>query len=151
RDRFGNLYVADRGNFRIRKIGPDGIITTVAGTGRRGEGADGTPASSGAVSYIISIAVDSAGSVYFVDDHLKVRKITKEGTLTTIAGTGTQGDSGDNGPGTLATFQNLIGVAVDAAGNVYVADGGTLRVRKITAATGKITAWAGGGAGKAVS
>lgn len=128
-----NLYVADRANNRIRKIGPDGVITTVAGTGQPGYLGDGGPATAALIADPTGIAVDNAGNLY-ISDHGNgvVRRVTAGGLITTIAGT-KQGTSPATGDGGLATLAQLRAwrVAVDAAGNVYVADRNDL-VRKLT-------------------
>ena len=144
-DAAGNVYVADTGNHRVRKIGAAGTITTLAGTGERGYGGDDGPATEARFAFPAGVAVDAAGNVYVADTgNHRVRKIGAAGTITTLAGTGERGYGGDDGPATEARFALPAGVAVDAAGNVYVADTGNHRVRKIGAA-GTITTLAGTG------
>ena len=107
----------------MRKIDASGTITTLAGTGARGYAGDGGPATEARLSYPRGVAADAAGNVYVADERNdRVRKIDASGTITTLAGTGTRGYAGDGGPATEARLYYPRGVAVDAAGNVYVAD-----------------------------
>jgi sugar lactone lactonase YvrE len=132
-DAAGNLYVADGYNHRIRKVSPDGIITHVAGTGTGGFSGDGGPATSAALSYPSSVAVDAAGNLFIADaGNVRIRRIALDGTITTVAGTGVSGFSGDGGPATSAQFAAITGIALDAAGNVFVSDSGNHRIRKVT-------------------
>jgi sugar lactone lactonase YvrE len=128
-DSSGNVYVADSYNQRIRKITPNGTVTTLAGSGNTGY-ADGmgTAASFNSPN---GVAVDSSGNVYVADSYnQRIRKITPNGTVTTLAGSGNQAYA--DGNGTAASFNYPEGVAVDSSGNVYVADAGNHRIRKIT-------------------
>jgi sugar lactone lactonase YvrE len=144
-DAAGNVYIADTNTHRVRKIGTDGTISTIAGTTVGGFSGDGCPATSAQLAYPSGVAVDAAGNIY-IADHLnqRVRKIGTGGTITTIAGTGVNGFSGDGGPATSAELYDPRGVAVDAAGNVYIADSGNSRGRKI-GTDGTITTIAGDG------
>ena len=146
-DALGNVYVAETGNPRVREIDASGVITTIAGTGKRGDSGDGGPATQAQLWWPIQVAADMLGNVYVVDlaSH-RVRKVDSSGVITTIAGTGEPGVSGDGGPATQAQLTWPTGVAVDALGNVYVADQGNHRVRKIDAG-GVITTVAGTGEG----
>lgn len=140
-DASGNLYVADSGNNKIRKITPAGLVSTLAGSGLEGS-IDGT--GSAANFYAPSgVAVDGAGNVYVADrlNH-KIRKITPGGVVSTFAGSGVQGSA--DGTGTAASFAGPWGIAVDASGNVYIADSGSNKIRKITPA-GVVTTFAGSG------
>jgi len=131
-DASGNVYIVDTWNNRIRKIDSSGTISSIAGTGFAGVLGDGGPATSAQVNEPEGIAVDRSGSVYIVDyGNSKIRKIDASGTIDTIAGTGTFGFSGDGGPATAAFLNQPTGVAVDSAGNVYIADNQNSRVRKI--------------------
>ncbi|GAA1335580.1 NHL domain-containing protein [Saccharothrix algeriensis] len=145
-DGAGSLYIADYNNHRIRKVAKDGTITTVAGNGTAGFGGDGGPATSARLNYPYTVAVDGAGSLYIADyNNHRIRKVAKDGTITTAAGTGAAGFGGDNGPATSALLNNPTGVAVDDAGNLYVADYNNHRIRKVTE-DGTITTAAGTGA-----
>ncbi len=141
-DGSGNLYIVD--SDRIRKVTvATGVITTVAGGGSVHSG-DGGPATSAQISPL-SVAVDASANIYILDN-LVVRKVTAAtGIITTVAGNGGVGYSGDGGPATSATFNEPLGVAVDAAGNLFIADYYNLVVRKVHAATGTISTVAGGG------
>ena len=138
-DSAGNLYIADTGNHRIRKVS-GGVISTVAGTGTRGFSGDGGPATSAQLSGPGGLAVDSAGNLY-IAEYARIRKVSN-GVITTIAGSGTWGFSGDNGPATSAQIIDG-GIALDSAGNLYIADTNNYRVRKIS--NGVITTVAGDG------
>jgi sugar lactone lactonase YvrE len=144
-DAQGNVYIADRNHARVRKVTPDGKISTIAGTGQVGPfKGDGGPATSATLSNPWSVAVDGQGNLYVADtSNQRVRKVSAVGTITTIAGTGTQGFSGDGGPATSARLHNPYGVAVDRQGNVYIADSENHRVRKVSGGT--ITTIAGTG------
>ena len=128
----GNLYVADTANARIRKVDSEGIITTIAGTGVPGYSGDGGPATEAEVNPF-SIALDSVGNVFFssATDRV-VRMIDTDGIITTVAGGGVPGFLGDGGPATEAGFKGgNLGIAVDADGNLYIADDGDNRVHKV--------------------
>ena len=143
-DSSGALYVADSGNHRIRLIDRDGVITTLAGTGRSGFSGDHGSAPAARLGTPNAVAVDSYGTVYVADTgNHRVRKISN-GTISTIAGTGFNGHSGDGGPATSARLAGPSGIAVDLIGNVIVADTGNHRVRKINL-DGIVTTLAGTG------
>ena len=198
-DSAGNLYIADFGNHRIRKVSPDGIITTVAGNGISGFSGDGGPATSAQLNQPESVAVDASGNLYIADTanirirrvssdgvivtiagdgqylliddagnalsaplaiaynmvvdsgsnlyiamENRIRKITPDGIITTVAGKGTSGFSGDGGPATSAQFNSPYGMAVDLTGNLYIADSYNNRIRKVTP-DGVITTITGNG------
>lgn len=144
-DAAGNLYVADDGHHRIRKIDPKGIITTVAGAGTQGFSGDGGPATSAQLFRPSSVAVDSAGNLYIADtNNRRIRKVDARGTITTLAGTGAFGYSGDGAVATSATMETPVDVSVDAQGDVYFTDQDTATVRKVTPA-GIISTVAGNG------
>lgn len=129
-DSFGNVYVADQGNDLIRKISPEGAVSTLAGSAGVTGNTDG-PGSTALFYYPAGIAVDSSGNVYVADEgNNMVRKITPEGMVTTLAGSGSFGYA--DGKGTSASFYDPISVAVDSFGNVYVADSGNHLIRQIT-------------------
>jgi sugar lactone lactonase YvrE len=143
-DAAGNLYIADSWNGRIRKVS-GGTITTIAGNGTDGFSGDGGPASSASFSDPAGIAVDSAGNLYVADTYNhRIRKVSG-GTITTVAGNGIESFSGDGGPATSASLDRPFGVAVDSAGNLYMADTFNSRIRKVSGGT--ITTVAGGGNG----
>jgi len=149
-DSAGNLYIADTFNHRIRKVtASTGIITTVAGTGVPGYSGDGGAATNAELWVPTGIAVDSAGNLYIADDGNNViRKVTAAtGYISTVAGNGDEGESGDGGPATSAGMNSPYDVAVDTSGNIYISDTNNYRVRKVSAATGIITTIAGTGIG----
>jgi trimeric autotransporter adhesin len=147
-DSAGNLYIAAGGS--IRKVVPStGIITTVAGSYLNGFSGDGGPATSAALSFPQAVAVDSAGNLYIADsDNNRIRKVTvSTGIITTVAGNGTAGYSGDGVAATSTGLNYPDGVALDSAGNIYIADFDNSRIRKVTVSTGLITTVAGNGNG----
>jgi hypothetical protein len=126
-DASGNVYVADEFNNRIRRFVPGGAIATFAGTTI--SVGDGGPSTQARIEPW-SVAVDSSGNLYIADRlEQRVRKVTPSGTITTLAGNGQAGGGGDNGPANLAALNTPNGVAVDAAGNVYIADAGNNAIR----------------------
>lgn len=142
-----NLYIAEVG--RIRKVpAATGIIQTLAGTGEFGYSGDGGPATAAALSIAEGIAVDASGNVYFADvSNQRVRRVdAATGTIQTVAGTWPRNyeNNGDGGPATSASLFNPSGVAVDAQGNLFIADTSGNRVRKVSATTGLIETVAGG-------
>ncbi len=140
-----NVYIADSGNDRIRKVS-NGVITTIAGNGTFGFSGDDGPATSAQLYVPTGVAVDSAGNIYLVDSlNGRIREVS-DGVISTIAGNGTQGFSGDGGPATSAQFfliNTPSGIALNRAGNLYVADQENNRIRKIS--NGVITTVAGNG------
>src|SRR5438094_443785 len=141
----GNVYIADGGSNRILKVNTTGIISTIAGNGQKGFNGDGGPATSASLNSPRGVAVDPAGNVYIVDaGNLRIRKVNPAGVISTVAGGGTPGFSGDGGPAASAELTFPVGVAVDPAGNVYIVDAGNLRIRKVNPA-GVISTVAGGG------
>ena len=141
-DSAGNVYIADGENNRLRKVS-NGVITTVAGNGTPGFSGDNGPATSAQLHDPARVAVDSAGNLYIADNNnYRIRKVSN-GAITTVAGNGTRGFSGDNIPATSAQFHDPFGVAVDSAGNLYIADSGNNRIRKVS--NGVITTVAGNG------
>jgi sugar lactone lactonase YvrE len=147
-DSAGNLYIVDSYNQRIRKVAAGtGIITTVAGNGTGSFSGDGAAATSAGLYFPQGVAVDSAGNLYIADfDNRRIRKVAAgTGIITTVAGNGTAGFSGDGLVATFAELQGPTGVAVDSAGNLYIADFDNNRIRKVVAGTGIITTVAGNG------
>lgn len=151
-DQAQNLLFVDLGNYRIRKITPAGVISTVAGTGRCPVlSGDNGPANS-ADSCPGWLAVGPDGSIYFTDDgdlryfgYPRVRKVSPSGVITTVAGGGTGGFTGDGGQATAAQFRGISGVAVDSGGNIFIADSGNSRIRKVDT-SGTVNTYAGTGA-----
>ena len=147
-DGSGNLYISDTTNERIRRIDKTtGIITTVAGAGSYGFSGDGGPATAAQFARPQGIAVDSLNNLLYVADidNERIRKVDlTSGTITTVAGNGTAGYSGDGGPAIIASLNNPTGVAVDSLGNLYIADGDNFRVRRVDT-SGVITTFAGNG------
>jgi len=139
----GNYYIADRMNRCIRKVDTSGIITTVAGNGISGYSGDGGPATEAQLSTLYGIAVDNEGNLYISDEaNLRVRKVDTNGIITTVAGNGNPGYSGDNGPATEATLDSLRNITTDNEGNLYIVD--SPRIRKVDT-SGIITTVAGNG------
>ncbi|MBB5345314.1 NHL domain-containing protein [Tunturibacter empetritectus] len=147
-DASGNLYLADTANHRIRRIdATTGLITTIAGTGTQGYTGDGALALSAAIDSPTGIAIDASNNLYLADTHNhRIRKITSStGLITTIAGTGLPGFSGDTAPASAATLALPHGLTVDAVGNLYLSDTANHRIRRIDATTGLITTVVGDG------
>lgn len=144
-DNGGNAYVTDYSNFRIRKISSTGIITTIGGNGTSGYSGDGGPATLASLNPPVEVTVDDIGNVYFADfANQRIRKINSLGIISTIAGNGVRGFSGDGGPATDAQLNYPTAVAIDGVGNLYIADATNLRIRKVNTA-GVISTIAGNG------
>ena len=143
-DRAGNVLFTDPYNHIVLRLdGTTGGVSLVAGNGTPGYSGDNGPATSAQLHLPVGIAVDSAGNLYIADTgDSRVRKVSN-GVITTVAGNGTEGSSGDNGPATSAQLLLPVGIAVDAAGNLYIADTGNNRIRKVS--NGVITTVAGNG------
>ena len=147
-DMAGDLYIADFDNQVIRRVDAvTGIITTVAGNGTQGYTGNNGAAVSAQLSYPAAVAVDGAGDLYIADSANNVIRFVNAGSgiITTVAGNGTPGYSGDNGPATSAQLSRPYGVAVDANGNIFVADFSNEVIRQIAAGSGTITTVAGNG------
>jgi uncharacterized protein (TIGR03437 family) len=142
-DASGNIYIADTANNVVRKVTAAGAISTIAGNGTAGFGGDGGAATSAQLNGPQGIVVDPAGNIYISDtQNARVRKITGN-TISTVAGNGTAGFGGDNGAATSAQLNIPIGLALDAANNLYIADFSNNRIRKVSG--GAITTVAGSG------
>jgi RHS repeat-associated protein len=129
----GTLYVCDTDNKRIRRVGPDGIITTFVGNGVAGFSGDGGPASQAQINNARAIAVATDGSLYISDDgNYRIRRVGQDGIITTVAGSGKYGFSGDGGPATAALISPYSGIAVSADGSLYFSDWGSSRVRRVS-------------------
>jgi sugar lactone lactonase YvrE len=144
-DSIGNLFIADCGNNRIRKVDTNGIITTVAGNGVVGYSGDGGTATSASLANPCCVAVDNSGNLFIADcGNNRIRKVNPNGIITTVAGNGMAGYSGDGGAANNASLYSPVDVTVDATGNLFIADCGTNRIRKVDA-NGIITTVAGNG------
>jgi trimeric autotransporter adhesin len=122
-DAAGNLYISDEGNFVVRKVNADRVITTVAGNGTSGYSGDGGSATKAQIAGALGIAVDRAGDIYIADTgNCVIRKVDTKGKITTVAGDGVAAYGGDGGPATLASLRYPTDVALDSAGNLYIAD-----------------------------
>jgi len=131
-DASGDVFIADSQNSRIRKVSASGIITTFAGLGSYGFLGDGGPATSAELAAPSGVAVDASGNLFIADtNNNRIRKVSASGVITTVAGNGTAGYSGDGGPGASASLNNPYGVAVDAFGNLFIGDYLNNRVRKV--------------------
>ncbi|TGG89401.1 hypothetical protein E4656_19895 [Natronospirillum operosum] len=140
-DHADNLYIADRRNHRIRRVSPDGIIETVAGNGNSGFSGDGGLATDANLGSPQGLTLDSAGNLY-VASQQRIRRISPSGIIETVVGTGSPGFSGDGGPAQEAELRSPSGVVIDYAGNLYIADTGNNRIRRVSSG-GIITTLAG--------
>jgi NHL repeat len=133
-DTAGDIFIADSQDHRIRRVTPGEIITTVVGSspvpGKGGFSGDDGPALDAQLNYPTDVAVDGDGNLYIADsENQRIRKVSPDGIISTIAGNGTPGYSGDHGPATRASLCFPSALAVDSAGNIYVADGGNNAIR----------------------
>ena len=144
-DKQGNIYIAESANNRIRKIDTKGIVTTVAGNGEHADSGDGGPALKAAIRSMDDIAISPEGELHILGTNThKVRKITQDGKIVTVAGKGYAGFFGDDGPATKAMLKNPAAISFDSKGNLYIADMGNNRIRKVDK-KGIITTFAGTG------
>jgi len=144
-DAAGNLYIAERDDSLIRKVDPAGIISTVAGNRKASSPGDGGPATRAHLYSPTGVTIDTAGNLYIADSgHNLIRKVSPAGIISTVAGNGRYGFSGDGGPATSASLANPTGIALDATGSLYIADSYNNRIRKLSPA-GIISTVAGGG------
>jgi uncharacterized protein (TIGR03437 family) len=127
----GNIYLSD--GARVQKVDTSGVIRTVAGTGTLGDTGDGGPGISAEVKSVAGLAADNAGNLYIAENSYRVRKVDASGTITTVAGNGTRGYTGDGGPAISAQFDDPQDVVLDGAGNLYVSDSSANVVRKVNA------------------
>ncbi len=149
-DRFGNLFIVDEYNYRIRKVNRStGIISTIAGNGNYGYAGDGGPATNAELYQPEGIFVNDSGNVFIADTYnYVIRKVNgSTGIISTIAGNGTAGYAGDGGLATNAKLNRPDGVFIDGAGNIFISDGQNYRIRKINNSTGIISTIAGNGTG----
>ena len=144
-DSSGNVYISDSANAAVRKMDLTGVITTYAGNGNLGSGGDGGPAASASLNAPYGLAVDASGNLFIADPDAEViRKVSAAGVISTVAGNGAYGYSGDGGPAVSASLYDPIDVTVDASGNLYIADLMNYVVRKVDP-SGIITTVAGNG------
>jgi uncharacterized protein (TIGR03437 family) len=144
-DSQGNVYIADTSHSRVLKVTPSGVSATIAGTGVQGFSGDGGPATAAQLAQPCTVMVDKNGNVYIGDyGNNRVRKVNGAGIITTVAGNGSVLFTGDGGPGPSAGVSLPLGMAMDNAGNLYIADNGHDRIRKVDTA-GIITTYVGSG------
>jgi sugar lactone lactonase YvrE len=143
-DTVGNLYIADTSNNRVRKVDPNGVITTLAGNGMATFAGDGGLAVNASLSAPSNVALDTVGNLYIADTSNRIRKVNTNGAITTFAGNGMAAFAGDNGLAVNASLNFPMGIAVDANGSLYIADTANSRIRKVDT-TGLITTFAGNG------
>jgi sugar lactone lactonase YvrE len=143
-DAQGNALISDASNYLIRKVTTDGKINTFAGKSSPGAAVTGSSVFNTKLPYIVDAVMDRSGALYLAG-YYQVYKISVDGTLTIIAGSGNFGNAGDGGKASLATFNEIDGIAVDGNGKVYIVDVGANRVRAVDPVTGNVSAFAGTG------
>ena len=140
-DAAGNLFIADNENHRIRKVTPGGAITTVAGTGTAGAAGDGGPATKAQLNRPYDVKVDSAGDLFIADyNNSRIRMVTPDGVIRTIAGGSGFGYNGDGGAATAAQINQPTGIAIDTNGTIYIADSANNVIRLLTPTAPSINA-----------
>jgi trimeric autotransporter adhesin len=145
-DLFGNLFIADQNNNRVRRVNSKGIITTVAGNGNAGFSGDGGPATQASLNSPTGVCTDPSGDLFIADvGNFRIRKVDTSGNITTVAGNGIEAASGDGGPATQASMYIPIRCVVDSTGNLYVTDQSGQKIRMINP-SGTISTFAGTGA-----
>jgi sugar lactone lactonase YvrE len=146
-DGAGNVFIIDFINNRVRRLSPSGVITTIAGNGAPGFSGDGGPAISASLNFPADVAVDGGGNIFIADDfNCRIRRIDAiTGIITTVAGNGIPGFSGDGGPATNARLAFPTAVRVDREGNLIIGEPGNNRIRRVDSKTGIITTFAGNG------
>ncbi len=143
-DRSGDVFISDADNNVVRKVDPAGVITTIAGNGTSGYSGDHGPATSAELDFPTGMWIDPSGNLLIADEeNAVIRELNPAGIITTIAGTGTSGSTGDNGPATSAELDAPYGVAEDIGGNVFIADFSAQVVREVHGGTGIITTYSG--------
>jgi hypothetical protein len=146
-DNSGNIYISDYENHRVRKISPSGVITTIGGNGTATISGDGGPATAAGIAFPAGLALDKLGNLYIAEPNMGIiRKINTSGIVSRYAGDNPSSVLGDGGPATAADLNLPINIAIDTAGNLYIADVSAHRVRKVNTA-GVITTFAGTGSG----
>jgi len=144
-DKTGNLYIADAGNNRIRMVNTAGIISTIAGTGTAGFNGDGIQATAAELAGPRGLCMDATGNIYIADAaNFRIRKISVSGLISTVAGSGTQGFSGDGAQAIYAELNVPMGISLDSAGNIFFADAYNYRIREVST-SGIISTVAGNG------
>ena len=139
-DNSGNLFVSDYGNSRIRKINPSGIISTIAGNGTFTFSGDDGPATNAGIGSAFGITVDASGNVYIADRvNQRIRKVNVSGIISTVAGNGTAGFTGDSGDATAAELSGPNDMAIDNSGNMFISDNGNSRIRKVSSVYNQVT------------
>ena len=146
-DASGNVFIADYFNNRVRQVHTNGIISTYAGNGTAGFAGDGGAASSAELDWPDGIAIDASGNMFISDEvNVRIRLVNSSGIISTIAGNGIQGFTGDGGPATSAEMDNILNVSIDKYGNAYVSDYTNDRVRvlsKVTTGEGQLSVISG--------
>lgn len=132
-DSGGNIYITDQVNNRVRRVDRSGTVTTVAGSGAAGFSGDGGAATAAAMTTPGAVALDAAGTLYIADNiNHRIRRVGSDGIITTVIGNGVQSSTGDGGPASAATLNNPFGISFDALGNLFIAESGANRIRRVS-------------------